>query len=326
MPENSKKIKSKTSIITSPDGVRIKITEGRKLQQIREYARDPLITDAQFRLLAVMTDRTNEGYGSDETKWGYSYANYETLGDDTAKTPSAVKRMVQELETGKREVGTGKKKEIKECKVALSVKRDSRPGRSKVNHYWQPDLNRIAAVEETEKGPAARPFPEKKGPVSDEKGSGFSDERVRFSGQKGPAARPDSSFTDSPQRHTSQDSKSAYGVCPDDSSIGRKKEANDNKPVDIPKHKVPPDEVICQAFEALWNVYPRSINRDEAYEVFREIALTGSVTLREIIDGAKIYKQSCPELKYTPALANWLRKKRWGEFKNAKKNTCRAAI
>lgn len=146
MPQASTKNKPDAPIITSPDGVKIQITAGRKLQQIRAYARDPEITDAQFRVLAVTTDRTNEGYGSDETKWGRSYANYETLGEDTAKTPSAVKRIVHELETGEREVGTGKKKQIKSCTVALTVERDIlanlETARKKQSRNWKRFKNR----------------------------------------------------------------------------------------------------------------------------------------------------------------------------------------
>jgi hypothetical protein len=123
-------------VITSPDGTEILITAGRKLQQIRSFASDPEITDAQFRALVCIVDRLNEGHGSDQSRWGSAYPNFETLAKDIAKDERAAKRIVKELDKGQRQARSGGKTKLVQCKSVLNVQRSKdKDKRDGVNLY-----------------------------------------------------------------------------------------------------------------------------------------------------------------------------------------------
>jgi hypothetical protein len=308
-------------IITSPSGVKIQITAGNKLQHIRALARDPEITDAQFRALVVMVDTTNEGYG-DQDNWGFSYQKYETLAVEIGKGESAAKRIVKELETGERKVGSGKLKKIVQGKVMLDAHRSGpKGGRSNVNKYWLRSWPTFAAVEDSAKGPAARPFTSGKGPVSDGKGPVSDSETVRFSDEKGPAARPDSPTP--PYRHIYEDSPaSANGgsgpvesFVEQDQSDAQPTPINDNQP-EQDRPDAPSEGRIRKKFDEFWNAYPRKLekDKDEAFREFRKIALSGEVKSAQIMEGLSIYRKSVSEPRYVVSPVKWLRERRWEEF------------
>jgi hypothetical protein len=124
-------------IIISPDGTKIQITAGRKLQRIRSFASDPEITDAQFRALFCIVDRLNEGKeGTDESRWGSAYPNYDTLAKDIAKDERAARRIVKELEDGQRQTRSGGVTKLVPCKSVLNVRRSKdQDERDSVNEY-----------------------------------------------------------------------------------------------------------------------------------------------------------------------------------------------
>ncbi|MCA1498100.1 helix-turn-helix domain-containing protein [Bradyrhizobium sp. NBAIM14] len=121
--KNNKPANDNTRVIKTPEGVEIQITAGRKLQQIRAFARDPDISDAQFRALVCIVDRLNEGKeGTDQSLWGSAYPSPETLAADMAKDERAARRIVKELRDGQRE--TRSKSGVRSfvpCKAVLSV-------------------------------------------------------------------------------------------------------------------------------------------------------------------------------------------------------------
>lgn len=127
--KNNKPANDNTRVIKTPEGVEIQITAGRKLQQIRAFARDPEISDAQFRALVCVVDRLNEGKeGTDEALWGSAYPTPETLAKDIAKDERAVRRIVKELRDGQRE--TRSKRGVRSlvaCKPVLSVENRKTP-------------------------------------------------------------------------------------------------------------------------------------------------------------------------------------------------------
>ena len=133
MPEkterNSKPANDNTPVIKTPEGVEIQITAGRKLQQIRAFARDPDISDAQFRALVCIIDRLNEGKeGTDQSLWGSAYPTPETLAADMAKDERAARRIVKELRDGQRE--TRSKNGVRSlvpCKAVLIVENRKTP-------------------------------------------------------------------------------------------------------------------------------------------------------------------------------------------------------
>lgn len=127
--KNNKPANDNTRVIKTPEGVEIQITAGRKLQQIRAFARDPDISDAQFRALVCIVDRLNEGKeGTDESLWGSAYPTPETLAKDIAKDERAARRIVKELRDGRRE--TRSKSGVRSlvpCKAVLGVENRKTP-------------------------------------------------------------------------------------------------------------------------------------------------------------------------------------------------------
>lgn len=123
--KNNKTASDNTPVIKTPEGDEILITAGSKLQQIRVFARDPDISDAQFRALACIVDRLNEGKeGTDESLWGCAYPSPETLAKDIAKDERAARRIVKELRDGQRE--TRSKNGVRSlvpCKAVLNVEK-----------------------------------------------------------------------------------------------------------------------------------------------------------------------------------------------------------
>lgn len=261
--------KRQSQIFTSPDGIRMQITAGNKLQHIRALARDSQITDAQFRVLVLLVDTTDEGYG-DQENWGFSYLKYETLAAEVGKSESAAKRIVKELETGERESGTGTRKKIIQGKVMLdAIRSGSKGGRSNVNKYSLRTWAQFAAVEETAKGPVDVVIEPENGSVRGEKGPVFERETVRFSGPKGPAAGPDSPV---PTFKPTQDSPESCRV----ESVP----ANDNLSI---------GDMIDQLLE----VYPPDSpeSRHECTSLLEAALDSGARFEQDILDAARSYRR-----------------------------------
>jgi len=82
-----------------------------------------------------------------------------------------------------------------------------------------------------------------------------------------------------------------------------------------PKTKLTPLEPAKneEAFMVLWNIYPRSEGKSDAFKAFLAIDLTPEL-FKEIIEGAKFVKtqvQLGKELKFVKMLGGWLRSRRW---------------
>lgn len=213
MPQTNNKSKNDNTtpakVITSPDGTKIQITAGRKLQVIRSFASDPEITDAQFRALVCIIDRLNEGKeGTDESRWGSAYPKFETLARDIAKDERAAKRIVTELEKGKRQTRSGGKTKSVPCKSVLAVQRSKDEGeRDNVNEYrlieWGAfaiDASGQGAVTRKDEG-AVTCKHEGKGAVTCQEGCGHLQGGMRSPVTKGAVTAPDSSHLPTSETH-----------------------------------------------------------------------------------------------------------------------------
>lgn len=200
MSRNNAKIKSEAPVLTSPEGEKIQITAGRKLQEIRSYAEDPEVTDAQFRALVCVIDRLNEGRSGDESRWGSAYPNYETLAKDIAKDERAAKRIIKELKTGRREIRSksGERKLVP-CKAVLNVKSTKKGKSDEVNEYRLKNWGAFAVA--PAEGAVTGPQQSEKGPVTGQEGCGDPSKGVRSPARKGAVTAPDSSHLPSPEKH-----------------------------------------------------------------------------------------------------------------------------
>ncbi|WP_156936891.1 hypothetical protein [Bradyrhizobium sp. WSM2254] len=199
---------SEAPILTSPEGVKIQITAGRKLQEIRSYAEDPEITDAQFRALVCVVDRLNEGRSGDESRWGSAYPNYETLAKDIAKDARAAKRIIKELKTGQREIRSksGERKLVP-CKAVLNVKSTKKGKSDEVNEYRLKKWGAFA-VASGEDAFTAPPQSEE-GEVTGQEGCGDPSGGMRSPVHESPVTAPDSSQGPRSETHPKDPPQSA---------------------------------------------------------------------------------------------------------------------
>lgn len=184
--KNNKLASDNLPVIRTPEGDEIQITAGRKLQQIRVFARDPDISDAQFRALVCIVDRLNEGKeGTDESLWGCAYPSPEMLAKDIAKDERAARRIVKELRDGQRE--TRSKNGVRSlvpCKAVLNVEnRKTSDGRDDFNlirlRSWD-----AFAVRDRKRNVGGAPSIGGRSPVENEQqagGSHLSDDRGHLS-------------------------------------------------------------------------------------------------------------------------------------------------
>jgi hypothetical protein len=312
-------------VITSPDGTEIQITAGRKLQAIRSFARDPDITDAQFRALVCIVDRLNEGQGSDESRWGSAYPKFETLAQDIAKDERAAKRIVKELETGQRQTRSGMVTTLVPCKSVLTVQRSKdEDERNNVNLYRLKEWGAFAIDQSGE------------GAVTCKERCGHLQEGVRSPVREGAVTAPDSThlltsethLTDPPQlapasgergpadglddRHLEQEDHRSR-------ETSQARASNDNQPVDDhSRSKEQPVPSYSPTFEGFWNAYPRKLEKDKpaAYSQWLEIKQAGGVTSDQIMCGLSVYKRAKREGDPNHVMfpVRWLKERRWTEF------------
>jgi hypothetical protein len=154
MSENTRKNKRSNdtgSIITSPDGIPIRITAGNKLKFITALQNAPTaeLGDIQRRIYARLIDKTNEGYGDDPERYGHAYPSFETLAKECGCTKRAVMENIAALETGVTKNGR-----IIPERWRIKVKRKGERGKGgagNVNMYWLPPWNEFGAVENSER-------------------------------------------------------------------------------------------------------------------------------------------------------------------------------
>lgn len=305
MSRNNAKIKFEAPVLTSPEGVKIQITAGRKLQEIRSYAEDPEITDAQFRALVCLVDRLNEGRSGDESRWGSAYPNYETIAKDIAKDERAAKRIIKELKTGRREIRSksGERKLVP-CKAVLNVKSTKKGKSDEVNEYRLKNWG--AFVVAPAEGAFTAPQQSEKGAVTGQKGCGDQSEGVRSPARKRAVTAPDSSHLPSPEKHPTNPPQLApasgergpAGCSMSDEDPQRHQAANDNaghedadsrspqqgEPV-IPPGGEWPDDMP----DKFMSYYPKGGDLGKVSEALEEIRLEGLTDYQDILRGAKNY-------------------------------------
>lgn len=229
MSRDKAKIKSEAPVLTSPEGVKIQITAGRKLQMIRSYAEDPEITDAQFRALVCITDRLNEGRSGDESRWGSAYPNYETLAKDIGKDERAAKRIIKELKTGQREIRSksGERKLVP-CKAVLNVKSTKKGKSDEVNEYRLKNWGAFAVA--PAEGAFTAPPQSEEGVVTGQEGGGDLSEGVWSPVHESPVTAPDSSHGPRSETHPKDPFASGERKPAVDLNVGPppSKQANDN--------------------------------------------------------------------------------------------------
>ncbi|GEC59553.1 hypothetical protein ABIF38_000299 [Bradyrhizobium japonicum] len=147
--ENNRTDSNTNSVITSPDGVRIQITAGNKWKFNRAVQRDVtgLYSRLQKDIMTILIDSTNEGFGSERSKWGYAYPGFDRLAAECGCTRRAVIENIAKLEqkkalTVKRSAGqraSGKKD------------RGGGGGRNKSNMYFLHGWNEFGRIENGER-------------------------------------------------------------------------------------------------------------------------------------------------------------------------------
>ncbi|WP_425906280.1 helix-turn-helix domain-containing protein [Nitrobacter sp. TKz-YC02] len=322
MPENSKKINSDEPFITSPDGVRIQITAGRKLQQIRTFMRDPKITDAQFRVLACLVDRLNDGTKDQESRWGSAYPQYETLANDVAKDIRSTKRIIKELETGQRETRTRGVTKLVPCREVLSVERsEAKPGRGDVNQYRLKEWGAFVENKGDVTSQEGCGHLSTKGAVTGKEGCGDLSGRVRSPVKKGAVTSPDSTHplpsASNSSNTNSSNSKNASGGGPANSQVQRKGD-NDNESRNDDRSTSPwPDDYR----KKFWDLYPRKPgdSRSKALAKLERIERSDSVEFSDLMKGLGYYaarmnervQKNPDDRKFIAAAQNWLDQARW---------------
>lgn len=324
MTENSKKSKSEAPILTTPEGVKIQVTAGRKLQQIRALMRDPEISDAQFRVLSCLIDRLNDGKKDHESRWGSAYPRYEKLADDVAKDVRATKRIIKELETGQRETRTGGVTKLVSCKAALNVERNKdESGQDKSNQYRLKEWGAFVVKADGE-GAVPSPLPSGEGAVTGEGGCGDLSEGVRSPVREGAVPSPDSTHL-LISKFNSQDS-SASGGRPAASQVQRK-EANDNdrSSPDDDLNQGEPDACndnadtkrYREAATRVWSAYPVRPEKDRRkfINLFVEKCVAGIIKgSNEVLDGMKLYLARIDDPKYVMNPIRFIQEDTWKNY------------
>jgi len=202
MSHAPKKSNDATPIITSPDGVRLQITQGNKLKFITAVQSAPKkdLSDFQKRLYIRMIDKTNEGRRDDPEKHGYAYPSAVTLAKELGCTISAVKNNIAALETGvmkgrKRPDGSREADKIIPEHWRIRVKRVGERGKGGAgnsNWYWLPLWNVFGAVDGDKSGQQKTVHEDDRSKTVHGKTVHGDSERVHGDYEKGPRGGPDS--------------------------------------------------------------------------------------------------------------------------------------
>ncbi|MCA1397463.1 helix-turn-helix domain-containing protein [Bradyrhizobium sp. BRP56] len=308
MSRNNAKIKSEAPILTSPEGVKIQITAGRKLQVIRSYAEDPEITDAQFRALVCITDRLNEGRSGDESRWGSAYPNYETLAKDIAKDERAAKRIIKELKTGRREIRSksGERKLVP-CKAVLNVKSTKKGKSDEVNEYRLKNWGAFAVA--PAEGAFTAPPQSEEGAFTGQEGCGDLSEGVRSHVHERPVTAPDSSQGPRSETHPKDPPQSAPASGERGPGVGS---VDDDRPRTGPADESLPDDWPKDWRDQFWKVWPerKYVKKTEA-----ELMLLAKAGLgfESILIAARRYASGKPRYCRNPV--EWLDDEPWRDNK-----------
>ncbi|WP_315722370.1 MULTISPECIES: hypothetical protein [unclassified Bradyrhizobium] len=330
MPKNNQKSNRKpdhqTPVISTPDGSKIKITQGRTLKQMRSFCRDPEITDAQFRALFSVVDRLNEGKpGTDESLWGCAYPRYETIANDCAKDVSAVKRIIKELKSGQRQTRSGGQTKFVSCKAVLDVEHTKTDdGKDGSNRYRLNDWGAFLVDPEG----SVTYQDDNKGSVTYRGGSGHLSSGVRSPIGKGSVTGPDSPHTPLPETHPIHAGRAepvatrcvglaavSYKDVPkSEGDLGGKVPAH--QPATVRKTEQWPADYK----EQFWNVVPLKVGKDAALSELERIEQSDAVEFKDVVNGMRRYAQS-PDVRrdvrdldrrrFVSYPANWLAKRRW---------------
>lgn len=320
--QNSNDNTAPTKVITSPDGTKIQITAGRKLQQIRSYARDEDITDAQFRALVCIVDRLNEGKeGTDQSCWGSAYPKYDTLAKDIAKDERAARRIVKELESGQRQTRSNGVTKLVPCKSVLIVQRSKDDEeRDEVNEYrlrewgaFAVDASMGGAVTCNGGG----------GQLSDKGRSPVKEGRSPV--RKGAVTASDSSQPPTPPTHPinppqpAPASERPAGLNDlvdenDEDSQEQNKQVDDYPPVDVVRR-----EQYRKSAEAIWLLFQKAPpnQHDEFIQLFVELAQSGEIkSSDEVRYGLKAHIEG-NDLRYQKTPVNFLLKREWKTYRQS---------
>lgn len=329
MKQSSKKSKSNSEapILTSPEGVKIQITAGRKLQMIRSFAHDPEITDAQFRALVCITDRLNEGRTGDESRWGSAYPNYETIAKDIAKDVRSAKRVIKELETGQRETNpkNGERKLVP-CKAVLNVKRTKNGDADESNEYRLKNWGAFAVA--SRDGAFTAPPQSEEGAVTGQEGCGHPSKGVRSPVDESPVTAPDSSHGPRSETHPKDPSQSAPASGERGPAVDLNDDRQPSKPAnDNPQVEPWPDdiEVLVDKFQSY---YPKGGDRSKIAEALEEIRREGKAEFEDILRGASNYKRenAGTEPKYLKNPENFLKERLWTGYQQDHRQRPRPAM
>ncbi|MFK4644515.1 hypothetical protein ABIF96_003089 [Bradyrhizobium ottawaense] len=329
MSRNNAKIKSEAPILTSPEGVKIQITAGRKLQVIRSYAEDPEITDAQFRALVCLVDRLNEGRSGDERRWGSAYPNYETLAKDIAKDARAAKRIIKELKTGQREIRSksGERKLVP-CKAVLNVKSTKKGKSDEVNEYRLKKWGAFA-VTSGEDVFTASPQSEE-GEATGQEGCGDPSGGGRSPLDERPVTAPNSSHGPRSETHPKDPPQSAPTSGERGPDVGsdewieitltedrRSRETQEDKVVQDNQKDDGRLEQYQKAAEKIWLMFHKAPveQHDGFIELFVELAQAGEIKNSEEVRYGLMCHLRDTEPKWQKYPVNFLKKRVWKTYR-----------
>ncbi|GEC14655.1 hypothetical protein [Nitrobacter winogradskyi] len=318
MPKKSTKSNSETPVITSPDGVQIQITAGRKWKFCRHYMRSDR-TPLQKNIMIVLIDMTNEGTGENAARFGLAYPSIETLAKETGSSKSGVKKGLDGL------------KALGDLK--LMGEKKSQGGRDKVNEYWLPGWNEFGLISDIDGNRShSDTFSERETGHSEtetghsrtktghsETETGHSEDINRsHSGPDSSSESPQrSTSSESPHRNTSSHSKSASGGGPVDDDVSDRPTsetiANDNDAKKVAEYQ--------RAAVRVWNVFQKAPIKEyeEFVSLFVELVQAKEITSsQDVISSLRAY-QDCTDLKYQMNPVRFLKERKWKEYRPVKK-------
>ncbi|MEY9742798.1 hypothetical protein ABIF65_002172 [Bradyrhizobium japonicum] len=329
MSRNKAKIKSDAPVLTSPEGVKIQITAGRKLQMIRSYAEDLEITDAQFRALVCITDRLNEGRSGDESRWGSSYPNYETLAKDIAKDERAAKRIIKALKTGQREIRSksGERKLVP-CKAVLNVKSTKKGKSDEVNEYRLKNWGAFAVAPAEGAFTASQQSDE--GAVTGQEGCGDLSEGVRSPVHESPVTAPDSSQGPGSETQPKDPTQAAPASGERGPDVGSDDRIDTTPPEDCQSRETQQGKVVQdnqkddrhleqyrKAGEKIWLMFHKAPvdQHDEFIKLFVELAQAGEINSSEEVRYGLMCHLRDTEPKWQKSPVNFLTKRVWKTYR-----------
>ncbi|WP_065752998.1 hypothetical protein [Bradyrhizobium paxllaeri] len=307
-------------VITSPEGVKIQITAGRKFQTIRAFAGDPEITDAQFRALVCIVDRLDEGYSLDESRWGSAYPDFETLAKDIAKDERAAKRIVKELETGQRETRSGGVTKLVPSKAVLNVQRSKAKKKHNVNLYRLKDWGAFA-VDASEKDAVAAPSQFGEGAVTCKEGCGDLSDGVQSPVTEGAVTAPDSTHLPTSSTHLINSPHTAPA-------------RGERMPADLAEPRFHSATRAARWphdwMDRFWESCLKQEGKTATHKLLDEIRRKGQVSFDDILHGMKAYALSVKgeDEKYIKKPANFIKEEMWKDaasFKPRPANSNRPA-